>query len=566
MPDFSRHLPPHMPLQGAVLLSLVGVLSLDGIEQMLLTLLHFALFLLWQPIWALRQSINPRSLIVLLILFGLLIPSSSNHLFEVVWVLFLAGIVGGNHTQNSTERWFGVWSFLILSLLLLLQVVPDLARVRAFSEEIREQFIWILVLFCLPLMAYWKDDKASDRPIDIFYAFSVVLLLLILVLGSLAYTFVSHDELNYAIAVLHTSLTLGAGSLLLAWLWLPSSQFSGLSALWTRYLLNNNLSSDRWLPRVHELAMQSGRHPDDVIVASLGIFFELTYVRGIAWSIDGKENHLGEVDGRDCITLESQGLYACVYTAYPLGTSAQIQLRLLFDIVQLLITAKLNEQQLAHQAVMRGIYETGAKLTHDMKNILQATHNMVAVANSANGSNAQQALAIIQQQLPALQERLENTLKKLSAPSPSPDWREESSQQWFKALIVRYKGRDIDFNYDSNTDVSLPLDLFDTVAENLLENARFKRINDRTLNIECRFTTDEEQYPCLTIEDSGQAIPNEVLNQLFARPISSRQGLGVGLYQCARMAQEGNYHLVLTENHDGMVRFVLCPQISPASE
>ena len=40
-------------------------------------------------------------------------------------------------------------------------------------------------------------------------------------------------------------------------------------------------------------------------------------------------------------------------------------------------------------------------------------------------------------------------------------------------------------------------------------------------------------------------------------PVSSRAGLGIGLYQAARLAESSGYALTLESNRDGEVCFVL---------
>jgi signal transduction histidine kinase len=40
-------------------------------------------------------------------------------------------------------------------------------------------------------------------------------------------------------------------------------------------------------------------------------------------------------------------------------------------------------------------------------------------------------------------------------------------------------------------------------------------------------------------------------------PVSSRGGLGIGLYQAARQAEAGGYRLALESNRDGEVCFAL---------
>jgi sensor histidine kinase regulating citrate/malate metabolism len=58
--------------------------------------------------------------------------------------------------------------------------------------------------------------------------------------------------------------------------------------------------------------------------------------------------------------------------------------------------------------------------------------------------------------------------------------------------------------------------------------------------------------------DSGSAVEADVAASLLRAPVSSREGgLGIGLYQAARQAQESGFRLVLENNVDGEVCFVL---------
>jgi hypothetical protein len=41
--------------------------------------------------------------------------------------------------------------------------------------------------------------------------------------------------------------------------------------------------------------------------------------------------------------------------------------------------------------------------------------------------------------------------------------------------------------------------------------------------------------------------------------VRSANGLGIGLYQAARLAEKYGYALTLAENRDGMVYFALAP-------
>jgi sensor histidine kinase regulating citrate/malate metabolism len=70
--------------------------------------------------------------------------------------------------------------------------------------------------------------------------------------------------------------------------------------------------------------------------------------------------------------------------------------------------------------------------------------------------------------------------------------------------------------------------------------------------------------PWLEVTDNGPAIPPDVATKIFSHPVSSENGLGIGLYQAARLALQSRYLLEVTENRDGRVQFRLAaiPQFS----
>ena len=61
----------------------------------------------------------------------------------------------------------------------------------------------------------------------------------------------------------------------------------------------------------------------------------------------------------------------------------------------------------------------------------------------------------------------------------------------------------------------------------------------------------------LRVCDSGSAVPPEIESRLLRSPVSSRSGLGIGLYQAARQAEAAGFQLSLEENRDGKVCFAL---------
>jgi sensor histidine kinase regulating citrate/malate metabolism len=114
----------------------------------------------------------------------------------------------------------------------------------------------------------------------------------------------------------------------------------------------------------------------------------------------------------------------------------------------------------------------------------------------------------------------------------------------------------VDFIARVSADPRIPGDLFDSVVENLLENARQKRQLkpdvDISVTLEC-----SESLLRIAVSDSGEHVPWNVAGALFKRPVESQSGLGIGLYHAARQAELLGYRLALDHNEDGMVSFSL---------
>ncbi len=207
---------------------------------------------------------------------------------------------------------------------------------------------------------------------------------------------------------------------------------------------------------------------------------------------------------------------------------------------------------------MQAIYETGSKLTHDVKNILQSTKTMSQIIND-NDTEMQEIVDLLKKQMPLLNQRLNTTLDKLRVPKSNKT--EEptatgSILSWWNHLKLRSTGRHITFSSDVKDDGKVPLDIFTTVIENLLDNARNKRIREPKLNISVGLSTKNNRIQ-LTVTDTGSAINPQMQQQLFKEVVSSQDGFGIGLYQSYELAKNHGYTLSISENTDGNVTFTL---------
>ena len=104
------------------------------------------------------------------------------------------------------------------------------------------------------------------------------------------------------------------------------------------------------------------------------------------------------------------------------------------------------------------------------------------------------------------------------------------------------------------TDDLIPAAMFDCVADNLIDNACNKRLRQPGIFIRVTLCV---QPLSLSVSDGGDAIAEPLTRQVLHAIVPSEDGLGVGLYQAARWAQQLGYRLILRENVAGRVCFEL---------
>ena len=193
-----------------------------------------------------------------------------------------------------------------------------------------------------------------------------------------------------------------------------------------------------------------------------------------------------------------------------------------------------------------------------MKNILQSTQTMTQIIND-NDSPMSEIIDILKKQMPLLTQRLNITLEKLRAPQNAELETKSLNASlllWWEQLQHRYTDSHIQFFTDITKDTEIPIDVFTTVIENLLDNARSKRIREPELKIAVKLTTVNEKLH-LSVTDTGSAINKQIAEQLFKEVVSSQDGFGIGLYQSYELAINYGYHLGVQENSEGSVIFLL---------
>ena len=114
----------------------------------------------------------------------------------------------------------------------------------------------------------------------------------------------------------------------------------------------------------------------------------------------------------------------------------------------------------------------------------------------------------------------------------------------------------ITFSSQVDKDIEVPLDIFTTIIENLLDNARSKRIREPDLKILINLTNTDNKSR-LSVTDTGSAISEQIKQQLFKEAVSSQDGFGIGLYQSYELAKNHGYNLAVGDNTENNVCFIL---------
>jgi signal transduction histidine kinase len=222
--------------------------------------------------------------------------------------------------------------------------------------------------------------------------------------------------------------------------------------------------------------------------------------------------------------------------------------------------AKEQSRRLQSMSYLRAVYETGARMTHEVKNLLQSIDTLCFAIGQAERDGRSDALqGLLSRQLPVISQRLHEALERIRQPVAA-DVREGDARQWWNATQERLSGMQMSFELNEDGSVAnLPVLLFDTVVDNLVRNALDKD-KDKHEGVELRVVvalTVANGTCALQVEDNGMPLDVDRADLLFIRPLPSDHGLGIGLYQAYRLAESLGYRLALASNVRGCVRFEL---------
>jgi signal transduction histidine kinase len=525
----------------------------SGVAASLMTT-HLGLFFLWQPIWRRDERLDGTGALIV-VLFTAACAALLSWLVLFAWLVVLIGIVAGRSLDTRKERYAYMLTLAVLIAELLVGIVPPAFALPPLNATVAQVFRVVLTIapLCLLLLPPVAAPRATF-PIEFFRGVIIALITALLALGSVVLS--RQRDVDYPTALFIALLAVAGFLLFLSWLIAPNAR-SGLGSLWERSVLNLGTPFEGWIARLAELAARAPT-VDALRDAALAELLGLPWVAGL-------EDDGGSLRGRVTphhARLASGPVALTLYAERPLGPALRHHARLLIEILGQFCVAKERELEQAREAQLKAIYETGARVTHDIKNLLQSLKLMAAPVAPGDQEREEEQLRRLRRQLPQVVERLQVALDKLQQPAAGAPTR-CSLAAWWQQLCARCEGQHIALTaHIANPALKVPDETLDSIVGNLLDNARQKRLLEPGIAVAVRLDNRGGDYR-IEVEDSGRPVPPEVAADMFRRTLASANGLGVGLYQAHQLATRSGLVLELAENRDGAVRFVLARGDAP---
>jgi signal transduction histidine kinase len=516
---------------------------------------HFGLFILWQPFLRSEQRLSGVHLLaigcVCVVLMLML-----NWWLMLLWIAGLAGILGGKVFQFEA-RWLKVFHLMALAylvILLLVWVVPHVVGAGTLPEFLAALVrVWLPAILFAVMAVLPLERAAAQQPqvVDFFYSIFVSLLLVVLVLGSLAFMTLGNEQ--YLPALAQTMLAIALTLLVLSWIWNPRAGFSGLGMIFSRYLLSVGLPFEQWLHYLAELSQREA-DPQRFLDEAFASMSKLPLLLGGTWKSPDGSGEFGKQAPTQAEFHDPQ-LSITLYTGFRLSPTLVWHFNLLTQLLREFYIAKIRERKLKQQSYVQAVHQTGARLTHDVKNILQSLNTLCSAADRDGGAESPELTALMRRQLPQISQRLAQSLDKLKRPQHE-NGQFILSSAWWKNLQRNYQHARVEFTPAAlERDQPIPKGLFDSVADNLLQNALQKRGVQPELRVVASLSLDNGVE--FTVCDDGAAVPGAMLRDLLRGPVPSESGLGIGLFQAAEQAQAQGHSLLLRANREGQVCFAL---------
>jgi len=523
----------------------------DRLLQFGLSFILYGLFLLWQPLWSMDAKVEKISVgfaATVFILLTYFFPNES----LVFFGLILSGLIGSRLLNHTSYRSFDLLALLIITLQMVVGLVPHTFREiqlpALFSEYMQTVIlIPVLLFFFAPNPDHQKQGRSQ---VDLMHGLLAATLLFIVLLGGIVINLLY--GVDYIDGLLLTVFIVATLTIGISWFWNPGVGYSGIGVLWNRYAMTIGGPFETWINTLTTLIEEQFLTPAEYLEAACEHLVENDWLNSIRWDFENFKITAGEKIGTPREYQLADKVSVVLYFKADPGTALEQHTILLTRMAYQFYLAKRNQEKMRAQEHFATIHHTGARLTHDIKNILQSIKTSLSILDKEQRSQDSQKL--LQTNLRQINARLENTLNKLKAPALNTQINLINCSSWIETTSKQHHSNQrLQFHSDIENDINLPIDLFDSVLDNLVNNALRK---PSAKKIEIRLLASDNVI-LLSVCDDGVEIATGIEESLFVHPVSSGTGMGIGLYQSAIMARAFNYELELSQNENGRVCFNL---------
>jgi len=520
-------------------------------QNLALFLVLYGLFLLWQPLWNKDSKIRKLPLVTIGISFALVsfyFPSESLVFFGLV----LSGLIGSRLLNRTSRHSFDLAALIIIILEIVVGVVP-----AAFEQvELPPRFatymqpvilVPILLLYFTPNQDH--GDQERNR-IDLMHGLLASTLVFIVLLGGIVINLLY--GVDYIDGLLLTVFIVATLTIGISWFWNPGVGYSGIRVLLNRYTMTIGTPFETWINTLTSLIEEHYLTPAEYLDAACEHLVENEWLNGIQWKFRSYQIASGEKNGIKIEYVLNPKASVEIYFKSNPGAALEHHTLLLIRMAYQFYLSKLNQEKIRTTEHFATIHHTGARLTHDMKNILQSIRTSLDILSLDKTSERQQEL--LQLNLKQISSRLENTLNRLKTPHMDTQIKLLDCELWMDKLAAAHQSNPrILVQREIENNINLPVDLFDNVVENLLNNA-LRKTSARQIRVILR---SSDEMISLSVCDDGTAVEKSIEENLFKQPASSGSGMGIGLYQAAIMAHTFGFELKLDQNEPGQVCFNL---------
>ena len=473
---------------------------------------------------------------------------------SLFWLCFVSGVFFSELllTNLMFRRVSCLLSILMFGALIFFVKLPQLLMPTLEASLYRNQAFTVIVALFLSaaitqLLSAHQDssvehDNRRDFLAIIFFGLLMTLFAL-LIAAIINVQATTYQEATWLVLLGGVGIVLTVTAL-----WMPISNQS-LGVAFARHLVSTGTPLDEWVSELAQIARTEGNQLSFMKKAMIN-FIKRTQASGVTWEIEGDHSgEEGETKGFKKTKFEYPPLTICLFFRRSPPKIIWLNYYIMVRIMSEFYLSKRREMRYSADRIQRSIHETGSRLTHDIKNILHTMKGICTLSKDL-GKSDHQKLEVLNQQLPTLAKKLENTLAGLLQSKNTQinsEGKTSALVWWGDATEHHYSHKEIEFHLDPKileADTLIP-HLFDQALENFLHNAFQKAIefNNEDTKIIVHLQKIKESI-ALSVTDNGDPVPEKLLPLLFKSIVSSSNGLGIGLYHLSIEAIERKYRTI----------------------